>query len=81
KKGSFLTTEFDWSDGDLVFANSTCFAEDTLDAIATRAAALRPGARVITFTAALRTPWLKVISKRRHMMSWGPATVFVQEKL
>lgn len=80
-KGSFLEPECDWSDGDLVFANSTCFAEDTLAAIAERATLLRPGARVVTFTTALKTPWLRVLLKKRYQMSWGPATVFVHQKL
>ncbi|CAN0502711.1 unnamed protein product, partial [Ectocarpus sp. 12 AP-2014] len=71
----------DWSDGDLVFANSTCFAEDTLLAIARRAELLRPGARVVTFTTALKTLWLRVLTKRRYQMSWGPATVFIHQKL
>lgn len=30
--GSFL--EYDWSDGDCVFANSTCFPEELMDALA-----------------------------------------------
>eukprot|EP00752_Nemacystus_decipiens_P004121 g3770.t1 len=79
--GSFLDPACDWSDADLVFANSTCFAEDTLLAIAERAELLRPGARVVTFTTALKTPWLRVLVKRRYQMSWGPATVFVHQKL
>ncbi|CAM9175997.1 unnamed protein product [Scytosiphon promiscuus] len=79
--GSFLDRACDWSDGDLVFANSTCFAEDTMLAIAARAELLRPGARVVTFTTALKTPWLRVLTKRRYQMSWGPATVFVHQKL
>lgn len=29
--GSFL--EYDWSDGDCVFANSTCFPEELMDAL------------------------------------------------
>ncbi|CAN0438011.1 unnamed protein product, partial [Ectocarpus fasciculatus] len=81
RKGSFLDPACDWSDGDLVFANSTCFAEDTLLAIARRAELLRPGARVVTFTTALKTLWLRVLTKRRYLMSWGPATVFVHQKL
>lgn len=79
--GSFLAPEFDWTDGDLIFANSTCFAEDTLLAISAKAIALKPGARVVTFTTALRTAWLRVLLKRRYLMSWGPATVFVHQKL
>lgn len=81
EQGSFLDPGCDWSDADLVFANSTCFAEDTLLAIAKRAKLLRPGARVVTFTTALKTPWLRVLMKRRYQMSWGPATVFVHQKL
>lgn len=81
EKGSFLAPEFDWTDGDLIFANSTCFAEDTLLAISAKAIALKPGARVVTFTTALRTAWLRVLLKRRYLMSWGPATVFVHQKL
>lgn len=80
-QGSFLAPEFDWTDGDVVFANSTCFAEDTLAAIADRAVSLRPGARIVTFTTALKTPWLRVLLKKRYRMSWGPATVFVHQKL
>ncbi|CAN0185812.1 unnamed protein product, partial [Ectocarpus sp. 13 AM-2016] len=68
RKGSFLDPTCDWSDGDLVFANSTCFAEDTLLAIAKRAELLRPGARVVTFTTALKTLWLRVLTKRRYQM-------------
>ncbi|CAN0484612.1 unnamed protein product, partial [Hapterophycus canaliculatus] len=30
--GSFL--DYDWSDGDCVFANSTCFPEELMDALA-----------------------------------------------
>lgn len=50
-------------------------------AIAERAKLLRPGARVVTFTTALKTPWLGVLMKRRYQMSWGPATVFIHQKL
>lgn len=81
KQGSFLAPELDWTDGDLVFTNSTCFAEDTLLAISVKAEALRTGARVVTFTTALKTAWLRVLLKRRYNMSWGPATVFVHQKL
>eukprot|EP00903_Cladosiphon_okamuranus_P010983 g10373.t1 len=79
--GSFLDPGCDWSDADLVFANSTCFAEETLLAVAERAKLLHPGARVVTFTTALKTPWLRVLMKRRYHMSWGPATVFIHQKL
>ena len=77
--GDLATAE--WLDGDVVFANSTCFSDALLATIAARCAGLKVGARVITFTSALPTRWLKVIYKKRFDMSWGPATVYVHEKV
>lgn len=39
--GSFL--EVDWSDASLVLANSTCFEDDLMAAIAHKAQSLQPG--------------------------------------
>lgn len=39
--GSIL--EVDWSDGDVVLANSTCFEDDLMKALAHKAAELKPG--------------------------------------
>ncbi|KAJ8600349.1 hypothetical protein CTAYLR_000675 [Chrysophaeum taylorii] len=76
-KGSFL--DYDWSDADLVFANSTCFEDDLMDQLARRAENLEPGAVVITFTKGLPddTSTFHVVHRKRYKMSWGPATVFV----
>lgn len=79
--GSITAQEYDWSDGSLVFANSTCFDEDLLRSITGTAERLRPGARIITFTVALSSLWLKVVYKKKFSMSWGPATVYVHQKL
>ena len=40
KCGSFLST--DWSDGDVVFANSTCFEDDLVANLAEQAERLKP---------------------------------------
>jgi hypothetical protein len=42
--------DFDWSDGDVIFANSTCFDDALIAAMTARAEALKPGAIVVTFT-------------------------------
>ncbi|CAB1109286.1 unnamed protein product [Ectocarpus sp. CCAP 1310/34] len=76
--GSFL--EYDWSDGDCVFANSTCFPEDLMDALARQAEELKPGSIVVTFTKGLDSTAFEVLSKRRFEMSWGPATVFIHRR-
>jgi hypothetical protein len=41
----------------------------------------RPGTRFVTFTASLDSPYWKVIYKQQLAMSWGPATVFIHERL
>ncbi|CAM9622504.1 unnamed protein product [Phaeothamnion confervicola] len=79
--GSFLSPEFDWSDGDLVFANSTCFEPELMRGVTERAERMRTGARVITFTTALSTPWFRIVHKRKFAMTWGVVTVFIHEKM
>lgn len=80
--GSFLDLEAcDWSDGDLVFANSTCFDDSLIAGIAERAERLKPGAYVVTFTKGLESRAFEVLDKRRYKMSWGPATVFIHRRL
>lgn len=79
--GDVLDPAHSWADGDVVFANSTCFDAGLMDGIAARAEQLRPGAVLITFSMAIRSLWFKVVYKKRYTMSWGPATVFVHIKL
>jgi SAM-dependent methyltransferase len=45
-QGSFLN--FDWSDGDVVFANSTCFEDELMRQLTYAAERLKPGAIVGT---------------------------------
>ncbi len=47
-QGSFL--DFDWSDGDVVFANSTCFDDELMLGLSKSAEKLKAGAIVVTFT-------------------------------
>jgi hypothetical protein len=71
----------DWTDSDLVFANSTCFPEDLMMKLAVRSQLMKPFSRFITFTSSLDSPYWKVIYKERYKMSWGYATVFIHERL
>jgi hypothetical protein len=79
--GSFLDDEFDWSDSDLVFANSTCFPDELMMKLSVRSQLMSPGSRFITFTVSLDSPYWRVIYKERFKMSWGYATVYVHERL
>ena len=76
-----LNPAIDWTDGDVVFANSTCFSNELMDGIASRAQAMADGALLITFSTAINSLWFKVVYKKRYTMSWGPATVFIHVKL
>mmetsp|Transcript_17181 Transcript_17181/g.22338 ORF Transcript_17181/g.22338 Transcript_17181/m.22338 type:complete len:421 (+) Transcript_17181:115-1377(+) len=71
---------FDWSDGDIVFANSTCFDDALMSALAKAASALRQGAFFITFTKSLPSPEFEICESMLYQMSWGGATVFIQRK-
>tara|TARA_B100000482_G_scaffold76208_1_gene54022 strand:+ start:723 stop:1169 length:447 start_codon:yes stop_codon:yes gene_type:complete len=67
KCGSFLST--DWSDGDVVFANSTCFEDDLVANLAEQAERLKPGALFITFTKALGSDAFEILERKRYRMS------------
>jgi SAM-dependent methyltransferase len=78
-EGSFC--DFDWSDGDLVFANSTCFSDELMGEVSRLAGRLKPGAIVVTFTKGMTSPHFELLERKRYAMSWGPATVFIHRRL
>lgn len=78
-EGSIL--DVNWLDGDVVFANSTCFDDDLMKHISTMAEGLKPGAIVVTFTKGLSSKAFEVLERKRYKMSWGPATVFIHRRL
>eukprot|EP01035_Chromulina_nebulosa_P021398 gene21398-27721_t len=77
--GSF--TDFDWSNGDVVFANSTCFDDSLMDEMTVQAEKLSPGSIVVTFTKGMTSDKFELLERKRYKMSWGPATVFIHRKL
>ena len=82
--------EWQWWEGgdiDLVFAHSTCFAEDLMTGIALRCLCLRPGSLVVTTSAPLHvfmpehiTSAFELLHQEEFWMPWGTATVFVQRR-
>lgn len=67
-----------WEDATCIFANSTCFSGQMMDAIASSAAS--PGTKAITFTKQLQGAW-RLLEKVQKDMSWGLTTVFMYEHL
>ena len=79
--GDMLDPEFkDWSDADVVFANSTCYSDTFMDQISDMALGLKQGAFVITFTKQLPSTDFKVLEYQMYEMSWGGATVYIMQK-
>jgi len=70
-----------WTDGDLIFVNSTCFAHDVMASVGQKCAALKLGAVVVTLTQSLEfCPHLTLFDTRMLSMSWGPATAFFHRR-
>ena len=81
--GSFLDLHVhDWTDANLAFANSAAFTDGLMKRLSKCARLMKTGSRFITLTTKLPDDahW-KVIYKDRHDMSWGAATVWVQQRL
>eukprot|EP01039_Chlorochromonas_danica_P003895 gene3894-4256_t len=79
-EGDFLTSdrdEYDWTQADMVFVNSTCFDGNLMKRIAERAEKMHHGARIVTLTYSLPSTNFEVIWKEDVCMSWGLATAFL----
>ena len=80
--GDFLKTS--WSDASLILANSTCFSNELMSALAKKADdELQPGAFFVTFTKklpGLSQKW-QVKDGFRRLMSWGIATIYIHHKM
>lgn len=80
EQGDVLEVDW-WSTADVVFACSTCFEEPLLAGIAARAERLRPGSVIVMCSAALASPYLRMLEETRMVMSWGPATVYIAQRV
>eukprot|EP01138_Halocafeteria_seosinensis_P007690 gb/GECG01007858.1/.p1 GENE.gb/GECG01007858.1/~~gb/GECG01007858.1/.p1 ORF type:complete len:434 (+),score=63.13 gb/GECG01007858.1/:1-1302(+) len=79
--GSFLDDRFDWSDYNVVFANSTCYDDKLMNSIAEKCSTLSDGAYIITFTRNLDAPYIKILSRQSYYQSWGAATCYIHQKV
>ena len=80
-KVSFYNTdifEYDWSDASFLFANSTCFDFEMMARIGN--IPVKPGTLGVSFTKPFYREEWKILESIKKPMSWGPATVYIQEK-
>lgn len=79
--GSFFdvrTTQINWSDASMIFANSTCFSSDMMRQLGNSPVA--PGTIALTLTKSLSSVMWDTLTSFRKQMSWGEATVFIQRR-
>ena len=79
---SLLTDEIDWSDGDIIFANSTCYDKDLMEHLYFKSLKLKRGSYFITLTNQLPDDKqiFLLISEERYEMSWGMADFYIYIK-
>ena len=79
--GNFLAHS--WEDTSIIFANSTCFSEDLIKNIASKAnKECKSGTIIITFTKRLTTlnsDW-ELRDGFRRIMTWGVATIYIHRR-
>jgi hypothetical protein len=79
--GDFL--QEDWSDASFLFANSTCFSTELMQALSEKAQTLKEGSVFVTFTKRLPNlgeNW-EIADGFRRLMSWGIATIYIHRKI
>jgi hypothetical protein len=78
-EGDFLDDAHvaEWTDADIVLANSTCFEDELMQKLAANAVRMRAGARFITFTRPLTSTEFEIVDTVNLGMSWGLATCYI----
>jgi len=81
---SFLNLDIhDWTDADVVFANSALFTEELMECLCVFSIKMKPGSRFITLTYRLSDSvrWKIIYKDNRVDFSWGTATVWIHERV
>lgn len=73
--------ETDFSDGDIIFLQSTCFSGHMWDGIMAKLQKLKPGTRVIVSTKLLNMGGFELKHQKLFLMSWGLSRVSIYERI
>jgi Histone methylation protein DOT1 len=74
-------TKIEWSDGDVVFANSTCYDEPLMRELAVIADRMKVGSFFLSLTRKLPSAKFLILESVLSGMSWGGATIYIQKKV
>ena len=81
KHGDFLNRAVcDWTDGDVIFANTVFFTDELYEQLTTLALLLRKGAIFICFTKPLPTKDFVVLERELQLQSWGSSSLYILQK-
>lgn len=73
---------FDWSDADVVWANSTCFGQELMRHLSNYSERMKEGSYFLTLTQRLTSDhWQLVTPGELWPMSWGSATIYIWKKI
>ena len=72
--------ETDYSDADIIFANSTAFFDELWQGMLEQLVHLKPGTRVIVTSRELPKEHFELLDDRQRLMSWGLNTVRIYRK-
>jgi hypothetical protein len=69
-----------WTPADFVYACSTCFSEELLEALLRASFRMRKGAFFLTSSTCFEHPAWEVVATTSQPMSWGEATLYLQRR-
>lgn len=73
-------SQLPWTDATIVFCNSTCFDEDLMKDLASKANHMTVGSFLVTVTKRIPSEMFKLLEYEKMPMNWGTATVYIHQK-
>jgi SAM-dependent methyltransferase len=74
-RGDFCEVNF--KDADVIFTHSTCFSDETMAKLIKAFSCLKPGARVITVSKSIISPYFITVYSDKIQMGWGEGTIYI----
>ena len=72
----------DWTDGDIIYVNSTCFSNELFAEMASIAKKMKVGSIMITLSQVLpKATGFRLFHESRETMSWGEADYYFHKKI
>lgn len=71
----------DFSDGDVIFINATCFNFSTWEKLIEKFSRLKAGSKIIVTSKKIENEQFKLLSNSLELMSWGMCSLYIYQKL